>query len=94
MEAVTHDELAEAFDALRAEIRALHTDVGEPNASKPLSREQAAEYLGVHADTLYTWARENKVSYIRLGNSDRAPMRFLKSDLDTFLASQRIERVD
>ena len=61
---------------------------------KPLTREQAAEYLSIHPDTLYRWAVGGRVAYSRLGDGERAPMRFLKEDLDEFARGQRIPTVE
>lgn len=61
---------------------------------KPLTRDEAAEYLQVHPDTLYRWARDGEISYSRLGDGKTAPMRFWKKDLDAFLSKKRIPGVE
>ena len=61
----------------------------------PMSRKEAAEYLKIHPDTLYKWAvEEGRIAYHRLGDGARASLRFLRKDLDDFLASQRIPTVE
>jgi excisionase family DNA binding protein len=45
---------------------------------------QAAEYLGISADTLYRYASEGSVPAFRLGNR----WRFKKSRLDTWMDAQ------
>ncbi len=94
-EEVTMSEIVE----LTAEVRQLREamersqDVHD-RYSKPLTREQAAEYLSIHPDTLYRWAVEGRVAYSRLGDGERAPMRFLKEDLDEYARNQRIPTVE
>jgi excisionase family DNA binding protein len=81
------------------EVRTLRRAPGnsgptEIDANRPLSREEAADYLGVHKDTLYRWAvEEGRIAYSRLGNGGRAPLRFSRKDLDHFISSQRIPTV-
>ena len=84
---------------LTAEVRALRETMGRAQEAqdrygKPLTREQAAEYLSIHPDTLYRWAVEGRVAYSRLGDGERAPLRFLKEDLDEFARGQRIPTVE
>ena len=67
---------------------------GKTDEDRPLTRTEAAEYLGVHPDTLFRWAHENKVAYIRFGNGEKAQMRFLKKDLESFVAGGRIAAVE
>ena len=60
----------------------------------PLTREEAAGYLGIHPDTLYRWAvEEGKLAYARLGDGGRSPIRFVKRDLDEFLSRMRVPTV-
>ena len=61
---------------------------------RPMTRNQAAEYLNVHRDTLYKWAVEGWLAYSRLGDGGRAPMRFTKADLDDFIRTNRIPTVE
>ena len=56
----------------------------------PLTRDEAAAYLQVHPDTVYKWAREGRLSYSRLGEGAKAPLRFIRKDLDAFMSGQRI----
>ena len=63
---------------------------GQQRWDQPLTREEAAEYLKVHPDTLYRWARQNRITYSRFGNGGRAAMRFLKKDLDVFVEQSKI----
>ncbi len=59
-----------------------------------MTREEAAEYLKGHPDTVYRWARQNRITYPGFGDGDRAPRRFLKKDLDAFVVEGRIAAVD
>jgi excisionase family DNA binding protein len=55
---------------------------------KLLTIEQAATLLGIHAATLYRWARQNKVPCIRMG---RRVIRFDPPSLEHFLAGKTVE---
>jgi excisionase family DNA binding protein len=95
--AETHTAL---LTELVAEVRAMRETIARSQQPKslsdaPLTREQAAEYLGIHPDTLYRWAVEHgKIACSRLGDGRRAPIRFLKRDLDDFIARARIATVE
>jgi excisionase family DNA binding protein len=62
--------------------------------SQPMDRVQAAEYLGVSPGHLWRLARNNEISYSRLGDGERAPMRFRRQDLDEYLDRCRIRAVE
>lgn len=81
-------ELTEEVRALRETME--RAQDAQDRYGNPPTREQAAEYLSIHPDTLYKWAVEGRVAYSRLGDGERAPMRFLKEDLDEFARGQRI----
>ena len=49
----------------------------------------AAEYLGVHVETVRRWAREGVIPAAKLGN--RGGFRFKREDLDRFLEARRAE---
>lgn len=59
-----------------------------PNAVL-LTREQAAEYLGIATSTLANWACTKKFNlpYFRVGRS----VRYRKSDLDAFVQSGEVD---
>lgn len=46
-----------------------------------ITTAEAAEYLGVHQNTLYRLVKENKVPYGKIGKS----LRFKKSQMDEFM---------
>lgn len=79
----------ELFKELVVELRGLRLAM-ERNMDKdqPLTREQAAAYLGIHEDTLYRYAKEGLLAYSQIGG--RGPMRFTRADLDAFMRSNRI----
>jgi excisionase family DNA binding protein len=52
---------------------------------------EAAEYLGVHIETMRRWAREGIIPAAKLGN--RGGFRFKRGDLDRFLEARRAEGV-
>ena len=85
---------------LVAELRALRLAIQDQNRAPhknnaPLTREQAAGYLGVHKDTLYRWAvEEGRIAYSRLGDGAKAALRFNKKDIDDFLGRNRIPTVE
>ncbi len=86
-------ELIDEVRALRREFERLSQH--GPATDSPLSREEAAKYLGIHKDTLYRWAvEEGRIAYSRLGDGGRAALRFAKQDLDDFLKRQRISTVE
>jgi excisionase family DNA binding protein len=51
---------------------------------------EAAQYLGVHIETLRRWAREGVIPAAKLGN--RGGFRFKRSDIDRFLESRRTDQ--
>ena len=64
---------------------------------RPMNRKEAAEYLGLHPQTVYTWAREGLIAYSVLGGNDtgeRGEMRFLRSDLDVYLKKMRVPTLE
>jgi len=85
----------ELLTVLIDEVKAMRLamELNGTGAVKPatLTREEAAAYLGVHPDTLYRWARENRIAYVRMGEGEKAPMRFTLEDLDRYLQECRIE---
>jgi excisionase family DNA binding protein len=69
-------------------INGLREDLDKP-ADGPMTREQAAAYLQVHKGTVYDWAKKGLLPYSKLGDGEKAPMRFSKEDLDYFAKDQR-----
>jgi excisionase family DNA binding protein len=74
--------LGELCDRLEANARY--------QSNAPMTREQAAALLQIHPDTLYRLAKEGVIAYIPLNDGQRAPMRFLKEDLDAHLRRMRV----
>lgn len=63
--------------------------------SQPMTRDEAAAYLQVNADTLYRWSvREGRITYSRLGDGGRAALRYRREDLDDFIRKSRIPTVE
>lgn len=60
-------------------------------ADYPLTSQQAADYVGVHVDTLKRWAADGKVRAFRTPGKW---WRFNQADLDDFLAPSPIESED
>ncbi len=89
---MSNELLAELVDEVRELRRTLEAPTRDDD--RPLTRTEAAEYLGVHSDTLFRWAHENKVAYVRFGTGEKAQMRFLKKDLQSFVAGGRIAAVE
>jgi len=86
-------ELIKEMRSLRVAIESDSKHFGNHNG--PLTREAAAEYLGVHPSTLYRWAvEEGRIAYSRLGKGKKASLRFTRNDLDAFLSGERIPAVD
>jgi len=57
-----------------------------------LRTPEAAQYLGVHEETIRRWAREGAIPAAKLGN--RGGFRFKREDLDRFLERRRTEGAD
>lgn len=57
-------------------------------SSELFNTEQAADYLGLKPHTLELWrhAKRYDVPYVKIGKN----VRYLKSDLDDWLASRRV----
>ena len=79
-------------EAIVEAINGLREDMAK-SYDGPLTRLQAAEYLQIHPDTLYRLAREGQITYSRLGDGDRAPMRFYRRDLDSYLSKCAIKAI-
>jgi len=89
-------ELLSETRALRAAVeRGQGTGGGAVSCDRPLTREEAAEYLGVYVDTVYDWAvRDGKIPYSRLNDGKRAPIRFMLKDLEDFVKRARVDTVE
>ena len=93
------DQIIELMRELIHELQLLRmyahlTPANDAHPNRPLTREEAADYLGVHKDTLYRWAvEEGRIAYSRLGDGSRAPIRFTQKDLDEFINVMRITSV-
>ena len=77
---------SEVFEQLLEEVRGLREAMervaeGTGKYDKPMTRDEAAAYLQVHPDTLYRWAMEGMVAYSRMGDGQKAPLRFTKEQL-------------
>ncbi len=84
----------DVFQELVNEIRSLRVAVEHgQNTDGPLTLKEAAAYLRLHEDTVARWARDGRLSYSRLGDGERAPLRFLRCDLDRFNDRWRIPAV-
>ena len=81
-------ELVQEVRALRETIA--HIGKASDKYTRPLTREEAADYLQVHKDTLYRWSIEGLVAYSRIGDGPKAQMRFTKADLDEALRLKRV----
>jgi excisionase family DNA binding protein len=55
---------------------------------RPWTVRQAAEFLGVSAQTVYLWVERKQIPHLRVMGRN---IRFLRSDLETFRASFRQE---
>lgn len=99
MKTAMFEELLESINTLVAEVRAsnetMRRFVGvRTTDEQPLDCDGAATYLGLHPQTVRKLAKSNRLTYCRIGEGDRQPLRFLKRDLDAFLNKSRIESVD
>ncbi len=55
-----------------------------------LTLNEAAQYLGVKASTLYSMVERKEIPHYRIGRL----IRFTKADLDAFMRERRVDRVD
>jgi len=58
------------------------------DADYPMGVRDAAQYLGVSAQTVYLWVERRQIPHLRVMGRN---IRFLKSDLEPFRASFRQE---
>jgi excisionase family DNA binding protein len=54
----------------------------------PITVQEAAQYLGVSAQTVYLWVERKQIPHLRVMGRN---IRFLKSDLEPFRASFKQE---
>jgi excisionase family DNA binding protein len=64
------------------------TQNSTPDDERPLTVREAAEFLGVSAQTVYLWVERKQISHLRVMGRN---IRFLKSDLGPFRASFKQE---
>jgi len=57
--------------------------------SKLLRIDEAATLLGIEISTLRSWVYKKRIAYVKLGGC----LRFLKSDLETFIAHHRVPAI-
>jgi excisionase family DNA binding protein len=65
----------------RDEVRFTHREL-------PMTVKNAAEYLGVSAQTVYLWVERKQIPHLRVMGRN---IRFLKSDLEPFRAQFKQE---
>lgn len=84
----------EILSVLREMKSLMRSMVTTERYAQPMDRETAAEYLGIHPDTLYRWAvEEGRIAYSRFGEGKRAALRFTRRDLDAFVSASRVPTV-
>ena len=66
--------------------------MSQPQTAKLLTRREAADFLGLRAQTLATWAMTGKYNLptIKVGRS----VRYRRSDLERWLAARTVGAVD
>ena len=81
----------EQFEVLIEEMKGLRKvfEASQEPTGKPLTRDEAAKFLGVHPDTLFRWAKEGQITFSKLGDGERADMRFKLEDLQQFAFERR-----
>ena len=62
----------------------------EPKTDKLLTAAQAAEYIGVHVETLRKWARTGRIPRVSLPGKGN-DLRFNKSQLDKWIAERSLK---
>jgi excisionase family DNA binding protein len=79
---LTYEEIADIEDISKQRVsRILKPSV--PRSPILLNTTAAAEFLGVHPNTLRRWANEGKIDCTRLGS--RKDRRFTRQELDKLL---------
>lgn len=64
-------------------------------SSRPMDIEEAAAYLKVHPRTVRRWSvEEGRIAYSRLGDGERACLRFRREDLDDYIARYQVPTVE
>jgi excisionase family DNA binding protein len=71
-------------------LKAARAQLPTWNPDPVLSREDAAEYLGIRPNTLKKWAMQRRIAITKVGRLNK----FRKSDLDAYLARHRVEAVN
>ena len=59
-----------------------------PREERPLTVRDAAQYLGVSAQTVYLWVERKQITHLRVMGRN---IRFLRSDLEPFRATFKQE---
>lgn len=60
--------------------------------SSTLSTQEASKYLGIRPNTLARWRSDGKgPAYLKLGEGKQGAVRYLKEDLDIWLAQRRVK---
>jgi excisionase family DNA binding protein len=60
----------------------------KPDAELPMTVRDAARFLGVSPQTVYLWVERRQIPHLRVMGRN---IRFLKSDLEPFRTSFRLE---
>jgi excisionase family DNA binding protein len=84
------EDVTGILTAVLDELRLIRQAQGIEGRS--MSREQAAEFLGVHKDTLYRLAREGEIAYFQTG--DGGKMTFTLDDLLAYRSKTRHAAVE
>jgi len=61
-----------------------------PSDDKPMSKEEAADYLGFSVSKLNRCIKKKQISYEKYGTGRTATVRFKRSELDRFRASREV----
>jgi len=69
-------------------VRETTDNLGEPTDDRPWNVRQAAKFLGVSPQTVYLWVERKQIPHLRIMGRN---IRFLRSDLERFRASFRLE---
>ena len=60
---------------------------------RPLLRPAEVAYLlGLSKRTVYDLARNGRLPYYRLGDTDRSPVRFRHEDVENYISRHRVRR--
>ena len=82
---LVHDKLGEALDPFLILLKSFISH--DPLDLLDISRLK--ELLGISKPTIYRLIKSGKLKTVRLGQGEKAPLRFRRSDIENFINTQK-----